>query len=310
VNTDRRHQPQPPHEDRLQTHSSTRTLTLLEREIERADRIRAVRREATGHEIRHRIQVLTARRLTSLGHPTIEQACAVHEELREVVHGDIAQGATVHRRVPRLIRGLPWAVAGLDGLIIYLFSADLFNVPPRDLSANGLAAISLAVLGSAIAYAWLSLTGTRLRDFRTRLGAIAWRLTDAFTRFLVAIAVLIAAAMTVLMYQRVLDKATFASGTYLPEDQIGTLALVFAVLSLCANLTVVAAHALDGSAMAAELRQVGRALRRYDAGQRLGRRLAFRRALGAWPSPHPLHEREYPGVRSDALEPVVEQVTG
>jgi hypothetical protein len=258
-----------------------------------------IHQAATLAEIRGRARQLeTARRLTErqtrlvpsseFGYPTTEQAMDLHERLGSRLRTEIAAGATVHQRVPRLLRYLPWAVALLDGLILYTFCADIFNVRPREVSPNGLAAIALAVLGSAIAYAWLSLTGSRLRDHRNHLGGIEWRLTDPSTRIMVGVGLVVSATLGVLMYQRVVDKAALAGEAYISPDQVGVLGWVFAVLSVCANFTVVAVHALDGSALAASLRGIGRAVRRDDVRRSFARRRAFRRALAMRPAVQPL----------------------
>lgn len=219
-------------------------------------------------------------------------------QLIEQMHLEIAAGATAHERVPRLVRYLPWTVALLDGLILYTFCADIFDAQTGELSRDGLAAMALAVLGSGITYAWLSMTGTRLRDYRAILGEICWRQTGLLTRTLVGIAAVISATLSVLMYERVSEQAQQASGLYVSPAQVPVLGLVFAILSLCANLTVVVVHALDGSSLAAHTRHAGLAIRRSERRLDRVRRIAWRRALRAEVCPDPLDERANTQPRS------------
>lgn len=255
--------------------------TLLEVRRRELEARRLHRRNALGTERLHQLRVRATGFVSGgdLGNPAVADAQTLHRALTLMVNTEIASGATVHRRVPRLLRMLPWAVALLDGVILYAFLADIFNVPSGDLGPNGQAALALAVLGSAITYTWLSVTGTRLRDHRSRLGAVEWRLTDAFTRFLVVVAAVLATSLGVLMYHRVTDKAALAGDLYIPADQIVVLGCVFAILSVSANLSVVTVHALDGSAMAADLRRVGAALHRHELHLRQARWAAVRDGL-------------------------------
>jgi hypothetical protein len=273
---------------------------LLEIKLQEDADLSRIRSCARRQEIGHRLQVLRMRlvRDDRLGYPSLEQAKRLHLQLIEQMHLEIAAGATAHERVPRLVRYLPWTVALLDGLILYTFCADIFDAQTGELSRDGLAAMALAVLGSGITYAWLSMTGTRLRDYRAILGEICWRQTGLLTRTLVGIAAVISATLSVLMYERVSEQAQQASGLYVSPAQVPVLGLVFAILSLCANLTVVVVHALDGSSLAAHTRHAGLAIRRSERRLDRVRRIAWRRALRAEVCPDPLDERANTQPRS------------
>jgi hypothetical protein len=272
--------------------------SLLEVKIREDAARAAVRGTARRLEGRRRLQNLQSRSLPDdvLGYPRLDQARRLHDRLTEAVHQDIVDGATVHRRVPRFVRALPWTVAVLDGLVLYTFCADIFNVHLADAGRDGLAAMALAVLGSGISYALLTLAGTRLRDYRTKLGEIRWQQTGWFTRCLLTAAVLVAFTLGVLMYERVLERAVQAGAVYVSPDQAPVLAWIFALLSVCANLTVVAVHALDGSADGAQLRRAGRTVRRAERSFERARHRAWRRALRAEPSPDPLGELSQQGT--------------
>ncbi len=282
--------------------------TLLEVSLRQTKLRTEIRRRAVQFETARRLRVLQSRPVPSgdFGHPTHDQARALHEVLARRLHTEIAAGATVHRRIPVLLRWLPLTVTLVDGVIIYAFSADIFNVPAGDLGPNGRAAVALAVLCSSIAYGWLSITGTRLRDYRSRLGRIELRLTDGFTRLLVAVSLVIGTILGILMYLRVVEKATVAGDAYIAADQVSVLGWIFAILGFCANLTVLTVHALDGSAVAADTRRIGRALKRHLWRQRLSRWLTFRRSLAIHPRVRPIDE-EASSEQQDAVATVDDQ---
>jgi hypothetical protein len=217
-----------------------------------------------------------------LGHPYPEPLRRHYDTMLVRVHDDIERGATVHRRVPWLVRQIPWAVTLLDGLILYNFCAVIFDVPPHPphpfLTTERLMAIGLAVLGSAITYTWLSLTGTRLRGCRTPLGELDRSIMGRTTRTMTGVSGVVTAALAVLMYLRVTGEADSASlAGYLSNSATALMGLVFAVLSSAANVGVIAVHALDGSADADELRHSGRLLRRSEQRRERERRRAWRR---------------------------------
>ena len=217
-----------------------------------------------------------------LGHPFPAPLRRHYDEMHARVHADIERGATVHRRVPWLVRQIPWAVTLLDGLILYTFCAAIFDVPPHPphplLTTERVVATGLALLGSGITYTWLSLTGTRLRGCRTALGEIDWSVMGRTTRAMLGVSAVVTAALAVLMYVRVTGEALSATQVgYLSGAGTQVLGLVFALLSAAANLGVIAVHALDGSADADELRHSGRLLRRSEHQRERERRRAWRR---------------------------------
>lgn len=146
----------------------------------------------------------------------------------------------------------------MDGVVLFSFCADVFNVQyARPLSVSTLAAVMLALLGSGVAYVWLTLTGLRIRSYRSGLGEVEWRAMRSLTRVMLVVAGIVAAQLSALMYLRVSSEV---ADSWLGTDRAPLIGALFAMLSAVANLTVVAVHALDGSDVAAELRHTGRLL--------------------------------------------------
>jgi hypothetical protein len=274
-------------------------LALTRRADAEQARSRAAADRAEG---RQRLAVLRVRvfRDDGLGHLTLDEVREHRRWLAGRITAEAQAGVTVHRRAPLLIRCLPPAVSLVDGLILYTFCADIFNARATDLSVPGLAAMALALLGSAIAYAWLALTGLRLRDYRTPLGEIGWQQTGLSTRLLLAGALVISGVLGLLMFERVVHQAQQALG-YVTAGQVPLLGWVFGVLSVCANLTVVAAHALDGSWLAARFREVGTAVHRAERRLERARRRAVRRARRG--DPAALADEPAERGRREATEP-------
>jgi hypothetical protein len=221
-------------------------------------------RRATEAKAAHRLERAVAARLASsdLGYPTPAQLACLHDAFTVKVHREMTQGAKVHQRLPRILRAIPPVVALLDFLVLYSFCADVFNVErAHPMSGKGLIAVMLAALASGVAYAWLAMTGSALRGYRTAMGEVDWRTTGWTTRALLVIGLVVTAALAVLMYTRVAAEAHAAG---INNTLALLLGVVFAVLSAAASLAVIAVHALDGSEDVAQLRRTGRLLRRRE----------------------------------------------
>jgi len=230
----------------------------------------------------HRLERTVRGRLASphLGYPTPMQLSCLHEALTGKVHREIVQGATVHERLPRPVRAIPPAVALLDFVVLFSFCGAIFNLPPaHPWTPKTPIAVMLAVLGSGVAYTWLSVTGRALRGYRTPMGEIGWASTGRTTRLLLVVSLAVTVALSVLMYTRVAAEATVSHQVSATAAQL--LGLVFGVLSAAANLAVIAVHALDGSDDAAHVRRTGRLLRRWERKNAKAGMIATRRDLGA-----------------------------
>jgi hypothetical protein len=239
--------------------TTRRDLRVAQRHDRAAQRA-GQRRESADH--RAGTEVDRRLRDRTLGYPRPETVTARHERLSAVLTQEVTAGATVHRRLPRAARMLPPVIALMDGVVLFSFCAEVFNVDDaHPVGVPVLAAVMLALLGSGVAYVWLAITGLRIRSYRSGLGEVAWAAMGALTRVLLAIALIVTAALAVLMYVRV--TAEVADSGLAPSTAV-VVGTVFALLSAVANLAVVAVHALDGSDLAAELRHTGRLLRRRE----------------------------------------------
>ena len=229
---------------------------------------RAQRRHERRSDRAQRRIARVGRRLADahFGHPLADDLVRLHAALSHAIGADVMTGATVHRRVPWLVRQVPAVVALLDGVVLLSFCADIFNaklLDPGSTPIESLASLLLAVLGSGIAFTWLAITGLRLRVFRTSLGEVAWAAVGALTWIMVGVGGVLIGTLGVLMYTRVTTEVLAAVETA-SASGAQLLGLLFAVLSVIANLTVVAVHALDGSAVAADHRHAGQVLRRHE----------------------------------------------
>jgi hypothetical protein len=238
------------------TRRDLRAAQRHDRAVQRAGQRRESADHRAGTEVERRLRDRT------LGYPRPETVTARHERLSAVLTEEIAAGATVHRRLPRAARLLPPVIALMDGVVLFSFCADVFNVDSaHPVGVPALAAVMLALLGSGVAYVWLGITGLRIRSYRSGLGEVAWAAMRSLTRILLAIALILTVALAVLMYVRVTAEVADSGLATSTAVVVGT---VFALLSAVANLAVVAVHALDGSDLAAELRHTGRLLSRRE----------------------------------------------
>jgi hypothetical protein len=190
-------------------------------------------------------------------------------ELHSRVRDEWAQGGDVHRRLPRLTRWIPPAVAVLDGLLLFYFMAGVVNV---DLDAPALwpttVAVTFAVFGATVAMGWLVLTGHGLKACRSARGGVTWGAVDALLAFELLVAAAAISAVAVLMFIRVRQDVVDALGP-VPGSTAVLLAAVFAVLSGTANLCVLIVHARDGSTKTERLDELARTVRRHR--RRVGR---------------------------------------
>ncbi len=193
---------------------------------------------------------------------------AVHEEVGELEGAVLAQtlrgGAGRHRGLPWLVRCAPAAIALVDLVVLFWFTATVFNVDPAaPVSLSGLAALLFAVLGCGISFAWLTLTGLRLKAYRDDRGEVVWAALGAGTWALLALSAALVGALATLMAVRVHEEVLGALGRQAATTAF-VVAGVFAVLSVVANAAVVAVHASHGSEETERLGELGRLLRRRD----------------------------------------------
>jgi hypothetical protein len=247
------------------------------------------------HVVEHRL------RDSRFGYPNVDAARDRHAHLARAIDSDLEGGATRHDRLPWLVRQIPRLVAVIDCVVLFTFCGVIFNVDlghPLLTPVPLMAAALLAVLASGVAYTWLALTGDRLKTFRDELGEILWPVVGATTWSMVAGSAVLVGALGVLMYSRVVDEVRAAGDIALAGTAV-PLGLVFAVISAVANLSVVAIHALDGSAHADQHRHAGRLLRRHEKAVHR-HRLALVRMAGRLYDQHPQDGGREPRPAPDA----------
>lgn len=265
---------------------------LAEDRLRRSGELRATRLTVIQLRIRHLSEARF--RADRLSYPAPKAALAAYQHLDELIGEDVRGGVTRHRRLSWAVRLIPRLVAVIDGVVLFTFSAVIFNVPleaPLAEPVRTLAAVLLAVLASGVAYTWLAVTGDRLKHYRGDLGQVRWRLVCATSWVMVGVSLVLVTALSLLMYNRILVEVIGVGD----EAQAATarpLALAFAVLSAIANLSVVAVHAFDGSPESDVLRDLGRLLRRQQRAIHRQQREAM--AVLGTDDPHVLLDGESP----------------
>lgn len=217
------------------------------------------------------------------GSLTVEALQREHDELHQAVVAATSGGTAVHRRLPRLLRRIPAVIVVADLVVLLFFTAGVFNVDPAaPVSLAGCMAALFALIGTGVAYGWLTLVGHRLKALRDGAGEIRLLGAGRATRVLLAISAVLILTLGFLMYTRVHQEVADALG----PGGLGTAAamgLVFAVLGMVANAFVIAVHALDGSVATERLDElaavISRPARRTQRWRRLSSFAGHRREL-------------------------------
>jgi hypothetical protein len=244
-------------------HSASSMLDdeIAHRVHQRLDRSR--RREAAAEV---RLRQLTGARIRDghFGHPLPRRLSFLYDQLAAQIDDETLRGATRHRRTPAAVRAVPAVIAILDWVVLVPYGADILNA---DLDSwwtlRAVAAGLLALLGSGAAYVLFTQTGSRLRGYRTELGDVAWRTLGPLGWIMAASSLIMAAALAMLMFLRVIVQVGLSPDPTMAADAT-VIAVLFGCLSALANLAVVLIHLLDGSVRAAELRRAGQLLRRRE----------------------------------------------
>ena len=182
-----------------------------------------------------------------LGWRSVEALRTEADSLEAGISAETTAGSLRHRRLPRFLRHVPAAIVTADFVVLASYTADVFDVNWRNPTSTWpqlIVAVVFAIIGTGTAYAWLSLTGHRLRSFRDRRGEVTWSLLGATTWLILALAVVLLASLGALMAVRV-HAEILSMGLRSPSAT--PVAAVFAVIAVVANCAVVAVHALDGS---------------------------------------------------------------
>jgi hypothetical protein len=106
-----------------------------------------------------------------LGWRSLESLRAEADALEAAIDDETVAGSLRHRRLPWFLRHVPATIVAADFVVLCSYTADVFDVNwrhPTSTWAQLLVAVVFAVITTGTAYAWLSLTGHRLRSFRDR----------------------------------------------------------------------------------------------------------------------------------------------
>ena len=191
---------------------------------------------------------------------TVAQTASDQDKQREQIEADIDRRSFRHRRLPAPLRRVPLLVFGADALLLLYFFSGVTNVNwASPLSAALVFAVLLAGMVTGISFAFFHFTGDRLQQYKDDTGAIPLRGLDEATSVLLGLAlgamVVLAALMFIRMRAEVIDAlGPHASGTAV------IISLALAVVSILANILVIAVHALDGSAETDRLGALGHAV--------------------------------------------------
>ena len=236
------------------TRGLRRLAVDAERTAGRRVRLDGRRRRAEQHLVRD----------PHLGWRSVDALRAEADALEAGIGAETATGSLRHRRLPWVLRHVPAAIVTADFVVLCSYTADVFDVDwrrPMSTPSALLAAIAFALIATGTAYAWLSLTGHRLRSFRDRRGEVTWSLLGATTWLVLGAAVALLGVLGALMAVRVhaeISSMSFRSTPAMP------VALVFAVIAVVANCAVIAVHALDGSDQTDRLTALRRRARRRE----------------------------------------------
>lgn len=198
---------------------------------------------------------------------TVAQTASDQDKQREQIEADIDRGSFRHRRLPTALRRVPLLVFGADALLLLYFFSGVTNVNwTSPLSAALVFAVLLAAMVTGISFAFFRFTGDRLQQYKDDTGTIPLRGLDQATTVSIGLALgammILAALMFIRMRAEVIDTlGPHAGGTAI------IIGLALALVSILANVLVIAVHALDGSAEADRLDALGNAVHQALARQ-------------------------------------------
>jgi hypothetical protein len=238
-------------------HVLGRTQRTLEGLASRADRLRA---DQAGLRTR-----AGYRRGDFVRHPdggvrTVAGTAADQDRQRAQIATDIEAGSRRHRRLSPALRRMPRLILVADGLLLLYFFSGVTNVDwSSPFSAALVFALILAVMVTAISFAFFHLAGDRLQQYKNDAGTVPLRGLDDATMAVTGLAAAAVAILATLMYFRMHAEVIDALGSSAGLSAI-IIGLTLALVSVLANTMVIAVHALDGSAQADRLEALGAAI--------------------------------------------------
>jgi hypothetical protein len=219
------------------------------------------------------------------GRRTVEEAKCDREALQARVTEHRHRGSRMHDRTPGWIRRLPRIVLVLDFFLLLYFFSGITDVDWSAPLSEPLAfAAGLAAMITAASYGGLAFAGHCLRRHKDHTRAISVADLDWLTRLVTVAAALGVVILALLMFVRMRSEVLFALGPGSGATAI-VIASALAMVSVLANILVIAVHALDGSEETDRLdalgASIGDAQARIDKMRRkvkrLERRIAARR---------------------------------
>ncbi len=185
--------------------------------------------------------------------------------LRARIRNEKERGSRKHDRLPPSLRRIPLYVLGFDSALLIYFFAGITNVDWSSPLSFALAvAIILASMVTLLAYGCLTFAGYRLRGHKTNEGRIDWGESDALARAALGTSMVVIAVIAALMFLRMRTEVLYALGTQAQLTAL-VIGIALAVVSMAANLLVIAIHAADGSRETADLDRQSAAIRRLYA---------------------------------------------
>jgi uncharacterized coiled-coil protein SlyX len=219
------------------------------------------------------------------GKRTVEEAKRDREALQAIVTAHRDRGSRMHDRPPRWFRRLPRIVLVLDFFLLLYFFSGITDVDWSAPLSEPLAfAAGLAAMITAASYGGLAFAGHCLRRHKDHTRAIPVADLDWLTRLVTIAASCGVVVLALLMFVRMRSEVLLALGPGSGTTAI-VIACALAMVSVLANILVMAVHALDGSQEMDRLDALGASIAEAQARvdkmqrqvKRLDRRIAVRR---------------------------------
>ena len=234
-----------------------RTQRILSSLAKKADGLRAQQADLRTHA-RYRDRTLVPH--PDGGVQTVAQTASDQDKQREQIAADIDRGSFRHRRLPTALRRVPLLVFGADALLLLYFFSGVTNVNwSSPLSAALVFAVLLAAMVTGISFAFFRFTGDRLQQYKDDTGTIPLRGLDEATTVSMGLSLGAMVILAALMFIRMRAEVIDTLGPHASSTAI-IIGLALALVSILANVLVIAVHALDGSAEADRLDALGRVI--------------------------------------------------
>ena len=237
----------------------SRTARRLHRVTRRIDRLRA--RRATLHG---RIGLIPGEHVAHPygGRQTVARTRADSEALTLLVQDQSDRGSRKHHRAPAWFRFMPRVVLVFDLALLVYFMSGITDVNwGAPLSLPLAFAAGLALMITVVCYACFAFAGHRLRSHKDDTGTIPLAAVDWLTGLFVIACAAGIVVIGLLMFARMWSEVLLALGNGAHTTALAVAAAI-TVVSVLANMMVIAVHATDGSEETDKLDAFGATLRR------------------------------------------------